>query len=830
MSAPTLPSRSFTADRPTAGPPAYRAHTGRDELLDARASPLPHWECLLPWFESTGLPGLVERQRSADRLLADQGAAINVYSDVGAARPWEFDVVPVMIPPGEWERVQAGVEQRAVLLEALLADLHGPERLLADGTLPPALVHSNPDFLPSARGIAPTGGRHLTTVAMDLIRGNDGLWRVLRDHTGHPAGLGQVLENRSITAALFPDEFNRSETGLLGSFFEMERHALRALAPPRRDGPTVVVLSPGFQHPAYFEHAYKARLLGFPLVEGADLTVRERRLFLKTLDGLRPVDVVLRRIPGPDSDPLELWTSSFTGVAGLMEAWRSGNVAIANSPGSGLAGSPAFMPFLPGVCRALLGEDLKLPFVETWWLGQPAVLGKVTAQIGHYLILPVSTTGEGGPVRAGKLDAAGKRDLIARIREQPHAWVAQKETQASTAPVLEGRKLVARPLVWRAFALAGGRQAVALRGGLARIGDGTTPPGIWPDAGGMTKDIWIPAPGARGGLSLAETGAASAPGGTAHQRPAAEVPSRIGEQLFWLGRYAERLESTTRMLRAALRRHSGEGFAAGHRGFDACIELIRGEGLLAGLPPPETGDPLEALLAHGFDPAVEHSLPWLLQRLRYNAAGARDRLSDDTWRLFSRFGEGLGENARTPGMLAQVLDTFILHLAAFAGMQAENMTRGHGWRFLEIGRRAERCLFMAGLLESARRAGPDERAILEAVLEIGDSSMTYRRRHYSPPRWETTLDLLARDPTNPRSLARQTDGLAAETLLLPGDPGKGYLPALRNLTEEMKQIPAVADGQHARDGSLFGAMIAAIGRYSDHLTDHYFSHASRRVF
>jgi uncharacterized circularly permuted ATP-grasp superfamily protein/uncharacterized alpha-E superfamily protein len=795
-------------------------------LLDENARPLAHWQSMLPWFESGGLSGLVERQSAADRMLADQGATINVYSDVGANRPWEFDVVPVLVSPREWEKIQAGVEQRAVLLEALLADLHGPGKLLSDGILPPALVHSNPEFLPSARGVAPTGGHHLGMVACDLLRGNDGLWRVMRDHTGSPSGLGQVLENRSITAALFPDEFNAAEIGLLGSFFEMERHALRALAPPRRDGPTVVVLSPGFTHPAYFEHAYKARLLGFPLVEGADLTVRERRLFLKTLDGLRPVDVVLRRIPGRDCDPLELWTSSFSGVAGLIEAWRSGNVAISNAPGSGLAGSPAFMPFLPGVCRALLGEELKLPFVETWWLGQPAVLGKITSQIGHYCILPVSASSAIAPVRAGKLDAAGKRELIARIREQPHAWVAQKEFLASTAPALEGRKLVARPLVWRAFALAGGRQAVALRGGLARIGDPLEPPGLWPEAGGLSKDIWIPAPGARGGLTFAESGAAAARP-VAHHRPAAEVPSRIGEQLFWLGRYAERLESTARMLRAGLRRHIGEGFADGHRGFDACITLIRGEGLLAALPPPEAPDILESLLAHGFDPVVEDGLPWLLQRLRLNAAGARDRLSDDTWRLFSRFGEGLEVGIRAPALLAQALDTLVLHLAAFSGMQAENMTRGHGWRFLEIGRRAERCLFMAALLESARRAGPEERAILEAVLEIGDSSMTYRRRHYSAPRWEAVLDLLVDDATNPRSIARQIAGLREETLHLPGDPAKGYLPALRSLTEEMLQQPAEHEGKAA---ALFPAVASSIGVYSNRLTEHYFSHAVRRVF
>lgn len=827
MPAPIAPSRPTSESLPTEHP-AYRALGGRDELLDAKARPLGQWQTMLPWFSTDGLAGLVERQMTAERMLAEQGATINVYSDVGAARHWEFDVVPVILSPQEWGKIQAGVEQRAVLLEALLADLYGPGELLVKGILPPALVHSNPEFLPSARGVVPTGDRHLGMVACDLIRGNDGLWRVLRDHTCQPAGLGQVLENRSITAALFPEEFNNASIALLGSFFEMERHALRSLAPPRRDGPTVVVLSPGFTHPAYFEHAYKARVLGFPLVEGADLTVRERRLFLKTLDGLRPVDVVLRRIPGRDEDPLELWTSSFSGVAGLLEAWRSGNVAIANAPGSGLAGSPAFMPFLPGVCRTLLGEDLKLPFVETWWLGQPAVFEKITSQIGHYCILPVSPASGASPIRAGKLDAAGKRGLIAKLREQPHAWVAQKEIQASTVPSLEGRKLVARPLVWRAFALAGGRQAVALTGGLARIGDPAQPPALWPEAGGLTKDIWIPSPESRGGVSPTEAVTCPpVPGPLAHHRPASEVPSRIGEQLFWLGRYAERLESTTRMLRASLRRHSGEGYADGHQGFDACIALLRGEGLLSTLP--EAGAPghLAQLLAHGFDARVEDGLPWLLQRLRFNAAAARDRLSDDTWRLFSRFGEGLDNSLRTPASLGRALDTLVLHLAAFSGMQAENMTRGHGWRFLEIGRRAERCQFMAALLDSARRTDPSQRAILEAVLEIGDSSMTYRRRHYSAPRWEAVLDLLVYDATNPRSIARQSLVLKEETLRLPGDSGKGYLPDLRATTGELCLLTTTRDGDTC---TLFETVISLIGVYSNRLTDHYFSHAVRRVF
>lgn len=827
MPSTTTQSRPVT-DAPHLCHPAYRPPSGRDELLVDGARPFPHWQCMLPWLQSSGISGLADRQIAANRILEDQGATINVYSDVGAARPWEFDVVPMVVPPDEWAKIQVGVEQRAVVLEALLADLYGPGTLMANGILPPALVQSNPDFIPATRSVSPAADRHLGMVACDLLRGGDGQWRVMRDLTGQPAGLGQVHENRSISAALFPEEFNNAEVGLLGSFFEMERHALRALSPKRRDGTTVVVLSPGFTHPAYFEHAYKARLLGFPLVEGADLTVRERRVFLKTLEGLRPVDVILRRIPGNESDPLELWTDSFAGVAGLIEAWRSGNVAIANAPGSGLAGSPAFIPFLPGVCEALLGEELILPHVETWWLGQPDVLGKVTSQIGHFCILPVSADSGIAPVRASKLDASGKRDLLAEIRKHPHAWVAQREVIASTTPSLDGAKLVARPFVWRTFAMCGGRQAVALRGGLGRIGDARQSPVLWQESGGVTKDVWIPAPGARGGHPVTEVAASSASAqAPVRNRVATEVPSRIGEQLFWLGRYAERLESTTRMLRASLRRHIGEGFAAGHGDFDACISLIRRDGLLVALPETNAPNLMDGLLSYGFDPEVDESLPWLLQRLRVNAAGARDRLSDDTWRLFSRFGEGFEASPRTPSSLTRAIDTLVLHLAAFSGMQAENMTRGHGWRFLEIGRRAERCLFMAALLESASNAGPHQRPILDAVLEIGDSTMTYRRRHLSAPRWEPVIELLVHDAGNPRSIARQIHVLKKETLRLPGDAAMGYLPALRDLTAEMERM---SDDGESKSGAIFPAVIDAIGVYSDRLTEHYFSHASRRVF
>ncbi|HEY8960940.1 MAG TPA: circularly permuted type 2 ATP-grasp protein, partial [Luteolibacter sp.] len=438
-----------------------------DEMTDRSGAIRPAWSALAASLARWTPDDRAALVAGAERLLEDLGATYNVYTDAGGAgRPFRADPLPLPIEFAEWQRVAAGLEQRGRLLEAVLADVYGPQRLLKEGLLSPDLVHANPDFLPNVRGIQPPGGRYLLATGFDLIRDPWGNWSVLRDHARVPGGLSQTLESRGVSANVLPEEFEASHVAGIVPFFGWERDALHDLTPMRHEPPLVVLLTPGFRHPAYFEHAFKARTLGIPLVEPGDLTVRERRVYLKTLSGLRRVDVVACRLDDHGIDPLEL-RGNAPGVPGLIEAWRSGNVALANAPGTGFAGSRALMPFLPGICRALLGEDLRLPFVETWWLGQAGVCDRVLGDFGNFVLFPAFGEHPELPLRISSLSTSARSKWETRVLARPYAFVAQRDLSPGTAPVLEGRSLKSRPICWRSFCLHTAQGPQTLKGGLA---------------------------------------------------------------------------------------------------------------------------------------------------------------------------------------------------------------------------------------------------------------------------------------------------------------------------------------------------------------------------
>jgi uncharacterized circularly permuted ATP-grasp superfamily protein/uncharacterized alpha-E superfamily protein len=795
-----------------------------DEMTDRNGTIRPAWSILaasLARWTPDDRAGLVA---SAERLLEDLGATYNVYTDAGGAgRPFRADPLPLPIEFTEWQRVAAGLEQRGRLLEAVLADVYGPQRLLKEGLLSPDLVHANPDFLPNVRGIQPPGGKYLLATGFDLIRDPWGSWAVLRDHARVPGGLSQTLESRSVSANMLPEEFEASRVAKIAPFSSLERDVLHDLTPMRHEPPLVVLLTPGFRHPSYFEHAFKARALGIPLVEPGDLTVRERRLYLKTLSGLRRVDVVACRLDDNGIDPLELWNGGGAGVPGLIEAWRSGNVALANAPGSAFAGSRALMPFLPGICRALFGEDLKLPFVETWWLGQAGVCDRVLRDFGNFVLFPAFGEHAELPVRVSSLSADSRAAWEARVIARPHAFVAQRDLSPGTAPVLEGRSLKSRPVCWRSFCLHASQGPQTLKGGIAlHAKDGLASTG-WNRGDLIAKDVWITHE--TSGETVARS-PENAPFAAKREISGTDVPSRIAEQLFWVGRYAERLEGVTRLLRTTIHRITGEATPARDPQLALCLRLLEGLGVL---PP---GIPHSALL-HALAGLIGRNATGLsglhteVRALMWNAASARDRLSDDTWRLFNRLeslfnGEASSPNAAT---LIQKLDSVVLHLAAFAGMQAENMTRGQGWRFLELGRRIERAIGVLNLLEYASHAPDRDLTAPEPLLETCDSAMTYRRRHLSRPRWQPVVDLLLSDPTNPRAVAYQLKVLVQEAPFLPGLPEQGLLPRIRQSIAELQDSlsqPQMAGDWRQRSQDLT--------RLSDLLTQHYFSHSVRHVY
>ena len=820
------------ADSFRAHPASPPLHAGAaapvwDEMVDARGQVRQHWQSLSVKIQRWSADERHSIAAAACRMITDLGTTFNVYSDAGAVgQPYELDPIPLLVSSAEWADVSSGLAQRIRLIDTVLADIYGPQQLLRDGLIPPDLVHSSPAFLEYARGVQPVGGRHVITTGCDLIRTNDGQWSVLRDHTSAPGGLGQVLENRNVTSSLLPDQFEALRIARLGAFFDLERGTLQTLLPGRGEMPNVVFLTPGFRHPSYFEHAYKARLLGFPLVEPADLTVRERRLFLKTLAGLRRIDGVACRVPDDGLDPLEHWVRGGGGVPGMVEAWRTGNVALANAPGSGFAATPALMPFLPGICREWFKEEIKLPFVETWWLSQPSVRRRVLDQLHRYVLLSAYNRDPLLPIRCSSLSPSARKGWVAAIEERPYDFVAQLDLTPSESPSLEARGIRQRPVIWRAFALNAAGGPVVLPGGLAKVGKSGQAPQLWPTHEGFTKDVWIP-DDAADFMTRTEV---KSPRPVEDRHPSGlEVPSRIAEQLFWVGRYAERIEHATRLLRVTLRNLSGESGRLQQEQLGACLALIRGSNMLPKdvlIHPAQTLKILAGLI---HDQTARGGIPSLTHSLLLNAASARDRLSDDTWRFFNRL-EGIVNVA--PGLpsaseLLRTLDTLVLHLAAFAGMQAENMTRGQGWRFLEVGRRIERALSGLKLLRTAAGKVTDESPLLDPLLETCDSVMTYRRRHFSRPRLAAVIDLIFFDATNPRSVAYQIGILDHEITRIPGDPGFGLLPKIREHLQALDQRFADAT---APDAAGFDEYFDSLEVFADMLTQHYFSHSVRRVY
>jgi len=764
---------------------------------------------------------------TAERMVEDLGSTFNVFSDVGGTgQPYQLDPLPLVIPPGEWTIIADGLRQRMRLLEAVLSDIYGPQTLLTSGLIPPDLVHANEGYFRSAWQVSPAGGRMLWAAGCDLVRGPDGLWRVLADHTGAPGGLGQVYENRNVVATLLAGVFDEMKVARLRDFLGLERELLQTFGPKREDSVGAVFLTPGFRNPSYFEHAYKARLLGIPLVEPADLTVRERRLYLKTLSGLRRVDGLLCRIDPASIDPLEVWGGQGgEGVPGLVEVWRTGNVGIANGPGAGFASCPALMPFLPKICEEWFGEELILPFVETWWLGHASVREMLAAEMPRFVLMSTAASDASSlPVNFANLSPSARRKWLSIIAERPQDFVVQQAVVPSEMATVEGRFLRSRPVVWRAFTLNTEHGAEVLPGGMARVGKQSHPPQMWPRHAGFTKDVWIP------DLELADRAEVSSPK-VVHDvsASAAEVPSRIADQMFWVGRYAERLEAATRMLRTTLRCAPGEVGKQSRDALAASLALVSGSPLL----PDDWQEHAEGVVAwiggmiH--DPAMKQGLTALTRGLLENAAAARDRLSDDTWRLFNQ----LEAVVRPPAMVLgapshlRTLDTLIVHLAAFAGMQAENMTRGHGWRFLETGRRIERALITLNLLATASSRAEDTSPLFEPLLEICDSSMTYRRRHYSRPRSGPVMQLLFFEESNPRSVAYQIRVLRHETRCYPGDTGAGLMPEILSRIDDFHARFAV---QGMPDAAELQALAADLEHVADQIGQHFFSHSVRRVY
>lgn len=823
----------------------FAGYTGLANIYDEMSAPggelRPHWKKFADSIERLDRQEMSVRWEDARRIIREHGVTYNIYGDpLGMDRPWELDMLPLLMPPDEWAKVEAGLSQRARLFNEILADLYGPQNLLKEGFLPASLLHANPNFLRSCHGMDVPQNVFLHLHATDLTRSPDGQWWVISDRTQAPSGAGYALENRIVLSRIFPDEFRDCQVQRLASFFRIHRDALRALAPQNRDNPSVVLLTPGPHNETYFEHDFLARYLGFTLIEGGDLTVRDRKVFIKTLEGLRPVDVILRRVDDSFCDPLELRGDSFLGVPGLLEAARAGNVAIANALGSGLIESPAFMAFLPGLCRQLLGEELKMPSVATWWCGQKKEREYVLRHLDSIVVKPAFASLTREPFFGDKLPAGDREKLAAAIAARPDEFVGQERAVLSTAPVWTNEKLEPRPLVLRAYcAYAGEGNYAVMPGGLTRVSRSGQDPVVSMQKGGGSKDTWILADGPVQRVSLL-----SASGQIIASGPSsAELPSRVADNLFWLGRYTERLENHLRLMRSLVIRLADETGAEISPEFTALTRVFVRFGIFpSGFNAKFTFKDVEQEVLL-FIYKTEHptGLRETLARVRGIAAVVRDRFSSDTWSILNKLNiDAKARPRRVPlaDSLA-MLNSIIVDLSAFSGMEMENMTRGLGWRFLDLGRRLERAMNIAKIFRASLVHEQRGGLMLETVLEIFDSLMTYRRRYFATMQLPSVLELLLLDEGNPRALAFQIKALREHTEFLPhentspeGSAEQKRVAAISKMLANLDTTKLSEPGARgALDNldSMFSDLQVELGVLSNELSHHYFSHTVASV-
>ncbi len=805
-----------------------------DEMLAAPQVPRPHWERLVARLAATTPESMKELALGVQRQVRENGVTYNVYADAeGADRPWELDLVPLVIPPEEWSGIEAAIAQRAALLNRLLVDVYGPQQLLQEGLLPPPLVFGHAGYLRPCHGIRPPGDVMLHLYAADIARSPDGRWWVIDDRTQAPSGAGYALENRLVISRLFPDLFRDLRVERLAEFFATLRDSIAHWAPSNGTAPVIVLLTPGPLNETYFEHTYLARYLGIPLVEGGDLTVRDGMVWLKTLSGLQRVHAILRRLDDDFCDPLELRSDSALGIPGLVDAARRGNVLIANGLGANLLESGALFGFLPRLCERLMGERLKMPSVGTWWCGEPAALEEVIENLEKLVIKSAYPQSRVEPMFGEDLDARGRKKVESMLRARPHMYVAQELVKLSQAPVCDRaqpRQLRASAIGLRVYACASPGGYVVMPGGLTRAATGSDSRVISMQSGGSSKDTWVLSAGPVSNFSLLKrtTGAGDL------VRTGLNLSSRVVENLFWFGRNAERCDNTARLLRVAFGRMMdaapGEfaGSWPGIMGLLETAEIV------------ESGQNTDEQLVRALGAAiVDSTRPGLAANVRELlrvASQLRERLSMDNWRILNTMVRRLARSKARPLSLPDALaelDQDIVAFMTLGGFALDGMTRDQGWRFLSLGRRIERLQHLCAMQKQAL-AGPAD-ADLGWLLELADSSITYRSRYMARPEWLPVLDLLVRDPSNPRSVAFQLKGLNDFLGRIENAYGEAIEQDFGAAMQALDAIDPEADLQHGskRLVALLDEWSGAGARLSEQLGLRFFSlvgQANRQTF
>lgn len=816
-----------------------------DESVDAQGQVRSHWQFLMRSLQELSQQELMGRSAEADRLMGELGVTYHAFDNpLGVHSPWKLDPVPVLIDSEEWAGIERGLIQRAELLNMILKDLYGEQKLVRQGLIPPELVFGSPDFLRPCMGLYGRTARPLQIYAADLARSPDGRIWVVSDRTQAPSGAAYALENRIVMSRIVPGLYRDSQVHRLAFYFRTLQQSLIALAPRSVQNPSIVVLTPGPESETYFEHAFLARYLGYPLVQGSDLTVLDGRVYFRTLGGHRQVHVILRRLDDTFCDPLELRGDSLLGTPGLLQAARLGNVAIANPPGSGVVQNPALMAYLPRLCLELLGTELLIPSVATWWCGSESERRHTLQNLDRIALRMIAPDYEEGAV----LDQHNKTELLRRLERDAHLFVGQERVLLSSVPTLHQGILEPRHMVLRSFLVARQDGYMAMPGGLTRVSRDMHSIEVTSQQGGTSKDTWVLSPEPVRPLTLLRAGSF---GAQPISRGGGEVPARVAENLYWMARNAERAEFLIRMagpIIADLLEDDTQATPALHEKLSALTHqsyIYPGFAKGQGLSDQElfAGERIQSELNRIlFEPRLPGSVAFAVSEMLQGAHSARERFSDETARILANMRGllhgGLSvENDAAVDALNRVSEL----LAAFSGLTTESMSRTDGWRFLEVGRRLERGLQVSRLLHSVlvetghdgSTAGP---ARLEFSLRACNSSITYQRRYSSAYEIHGAVDLLLLDDGNPRALTYQINSLVHHIALLP--IAKSRADILEMSLKAQRRLLEFAPAQDALPGDggdvlnalagLLPEMTRLLEDVSAELTTAYFREAAMR--
>jgi uncharacterized circularly permuted ATP-grasp superfamily protein/uncharacterized alpha-E superfamily protein len=771
--------------------------------------------------------------------MQSDGVTFNpIETDGKVARPWVLDSIPLVITNREWQAISNGLAQRARLYELILQDLFGDMHLLRDGLLPPEALFGHPNYYPAYRTL-PQSAPFLYLFAADLARAADGQFWVTGDRTRAPFGLGYLLENRLVTSRHLPQAFRQCQVKRLAPFFKAFQQSLRDLAPRYRDNPRIALWSKGPTSRSYFEDAYLARYLGYTLVEGDDLAVRDNQVMLKTLSGLLPIEVLLRRLDDDDCDPVELNPHSMIGTSGLLEVVRSKSVSLANALGSRIVESPIFLPFLAEICRRRLGEELAVPNIATWWCGDPSQLAYVLSRLDELLIRPSFRTPDNVAFQPQLMQSDERQNLIDRIKAEPWKFLGQERIERSTTPVWESGELRPWSLAFRGFVTLCGKEQMVLPSALARVSRDPTSLETAMTQGEKSQDVWVLSESKVEEVTLLPPRTAA----MTLRRSGDDLPSRVADNFFWLGRNLERAEGQARLLRSVLLRMTDERVDVpelpalvramaefGQLEPDYVIEGLRERmpDLMKVLPTCVLDDRpmgLRSTIAHAYRIAFK----------------VRDRMAVDMWHIIQDMdlvfsARRLNSPGNDPAEGLAILELLIVRLVALSGLVAESMTRTHAWRFIDMGRRIERAsqaisLGTATLCDS----NINETATLEAALMTLDSYMTYRSRYLASIQPVQVIDLLVIDETNPRSIAYQIAVLIDHVDKLPRDEREVTRSAEQRLvlglqhhvmlTDANELMKSNSHGQRDRLRKLFDRLQDSLLKLSNAISGRFLIHA-----